>query len=201
MLVYQRVSEYPGIDGTRDSAHMMADLANFRRWQKALLRTPPFPFQDCQSFFAIPCKYRGFLKLGTTKWSMFKSFFHYKPSNLGYPHLWYPHGGFLVPTCEDKNMERGEVLRFACGLEGMIPISMFLFVLFWKFKIHDCQPGHIKGFSLSQLLRFRKAVIIMDEVDGMGLSLRSRSSAERSAKSKPHISTHVQFHILILYNN
>ena len=77
----------------------------------------------------------------------------------------------------------------------------FYSVLFWKFKIHDCQPGHIKGFSLSQLLRFRKAVIIMDEVDGMGLSLRSRSSAERSAKSKPHISTHVQFHILILYNN
>ena len=68
------------ISGLMVIPHRWKDLANFRRWQMALLRTPPFPFQDCQTFFAIPLQIC-----------------------------------FLIPTCEDTTMERGEVQRFACG--------------------------------------------------------------------------------------
>ena len=88
---------------------------------------------------------------------MFKSFFHYKPSNLGYPHLLYPHGGFLVPTCEDKNMERGEVLRFACGLEGMIPISMFLFGIILKIQDSRLPARSHQGFLFITVASFQES--------------------------------------------
>ena len=80
-------------------------------------------------------------------------------------------------------MERGEVQRFACGLEGIIPyysdFNVSMLYYFDLFKMARSHPGFLLmtvAISCYQLPRFRKAVIIMDEVDGMGLSLKSRSS-------------------------